>query len=720
MSVSRQPPSPDLTVSRPLPTTADRPTHSDDQLATGDFDHAAVPMADPSVQLEGTIAGYRLITKLGQGGMGAVYAAEDLALRRKVALKVMKPEVAGRDSSKQRFFREARAAARIEHDNIVPIYQVGEDNGVPYLAMQLLKGESLGQRLKKSSRLRADEVISLGRDIAAGLAAAHDEGLIHRDIKPDNIWIEPLPKQGGERAKILDFGLARPQEEAEELLTHTGTVLGTPAYMAPEQARGEVVDPRADLFSLGAVLYQMATGQRPFQGTNTLAVLNSLANDRPAAPITLVPDLPPALSKLIMRLLVKDRDKRIDDAHQVIEELDRLQKRDTVVVVHTSAPTSGPSPFADIDDEEPSLSRGSRTEVTVSRASKVPAKKFNPLWLVAGGLAALVLIACMVIFFQTKDGIVRVNISDAETDVSVNGKTVKGTGDHEVKLPPGEHSLKIKRGRLELETDRFDVKKGETTVVVIQFLKDTLFARKGDQVIGFKKVPGGGIAAVPKPKEKVPEPATIVPAVGPGGIIFDLKTDTGIPELTINRKGPLTLECCITVYDYEAKENQHVLGHTDMFGFYLSPESGGRISFDTVMPKNYVTLRAPGPIVPGKRHHIAGVRSGTTCRFYVDGKQVGVGEMSQPMLYNNPTGFYLGQFNGTLSEIRLSNIARYDGTDFVPPERFEPDNDTLGLYHCDEGQGTVLHDATSNGRNPTLNGEKWQKRAPKALTGVPK
>jgi serine/threonine protein kinase len=213
----------------------------------------------------GRLGPYRVRQVLGAGGMGVVFLAEDVQLKRPVALKVMRPEAAGKPAARERFLREAQAAAALEHEHVVTIYQVGEERGVPFLAMQLLRGMSLEERLKGSGPLGVHEVLRLGRQVARGLAAAHARGLIHRDVKPANLWLEEpegewgadapggLPGDSGASAprdhvKILDFGLARAVED-DAHLTQSGAVVGTPAYMAPEQARGERVDSRCDLFS---------------------------------------------------------------------------------------------------------------------------------------------------------------------------------------------------------------------------------------------------------------------------------------------------------------------------------------------------------------------------------------------------------------------------------------------------------------------------------------
>jgi serine/threonine protein kinase len=265
---------------------------------------------------------FRILELLGQGGMGAVYLAQDTRLGRRVALKTLRPELAAKPQAKERFLREARLAAAVENDHIVPIYHVGEDAGIPYLAMPMLQGQSLEDLLSQRRILAVPEVLSLGIQIAEGLAAAHERGLIHRDIKPSNIWIEPT---GGGRVKILDFGLAR-SSDADTSLTQAGAILGTPSYMAPEQARGDKLDARADLYSLGVVLYRAATGRLPLQGTDTMSMLMALATETPRPAHELNPEVPPPLSDLIMRLLAKDRDQRPASARAVIEELQGLQQ----------------------------------------------------------------------------------------------------------------------------------------------------------------------------------------------------------------------------------------------------------------------------------------------------------------------------------------------------------------------------------------------------------
>jgi serine/threonine protein kinase len=297
----------------------------------------------------GRLGPYRVLRVVGTGGMGVVFEAEDLGLRRRVAIKALLPAVAERGCNRERFLREAQATASIEHEHIVTIYQVGEHHNIPYMVMQFLQGESLETRLLREVRLPVVETLRIARETATALAAAHECLLVHRDVKPANIWLESRGQGSGvrglateglatsalipdswpltpARVKLLDFGLARMSAE-DTKLTRVGVILGTPAYMSPEQARGKVVDHLGDLFSLGCVLFQMCTGQLPFKGADVMSRLVSLVIDEPPPLYEIAPDVPPALSDLVLHLLAKDPAQRPASARVVIDTLTALQAR---------------------------------------------------------------------------------------------------------------------------------------------------------------------------------------------------------------------------------------------------------------------------------------------------------------------------------------------------------------------------------------------------------
>jgi serine/threonine protein kinase len=299
----------------------------------------------------GWLGPYRVLKVLGIGGMGVVFQAEDPQLQRQVALKTMRSLLSARPEARQRFLQEARAAAAIEHEHVVPIYQVGEDRGVPFLAMQLLQGETLEDRLKCEGRLPEAEVVRIGREVAEGLAAAHGCGLIHRDVKPGNIFLagggcseaqglQPLGLSSAHRSapcvKLLDFGLARAaggeplpdnaqsHTAAGPAWTQVGTVVGTPAYISPEQARGEALDPRCDLFSLGCVLYRACTGVLPFGGANVQDTLRAVQQERPRPVREINPAVSVQLEGVIARLLAKRPEERYPSAQIVALALEEI------------------------------------------------------------------------------------------------------------------------------------------------------------------------------------------------------------------------------------------------------------------------------------------------------------------------------------------------------------------------------------------------------------
>jgi predicted Ser/Thr protein kinase/regulation of enolase protein 1 (concanavalin A-like superfamily) len=335
----------------------------------------------------GRLAHYRVRRLIGSGGMGLVFLADDTQLGRPVALKVIRPELAGVPQATARFAREARAAAAIRHDHVVTIYQVGEAGGVAYIAMEYLQGTSLQRWLERGKRPSVDLLLRLAREITSGLAAAHRLGLVHRDIKPGNIWLEAPTG----RVKILDFGQARAEREDVQI-TQSGAIMGTPAFMSPEQAAGEPVEASGDLFSLGGVLYRLATGQLPFQGRTIIAVLNALSNQTPTRPRDLNPKLPPSVDALIMRLLEKDPARRPASATAVLETISEIERQ---LAVARQAGELGLAPPAALELAAIEAASTPTSEPTRPIGARRAAPSL-PAWRVAAipaGLAALALVS---------------------------------------------------------------------------------------------------------------------------------------------------------------------------------------------------------------------------------------------------------------------------------------------------------------------------------------
>jgi tetratricopeptide (TPR) repeat protein/tRNA A-37 threonylcarbamoyl transferase component Bud32 len=268
----------------------------------------------------GTLGKYRVVEKLGEGGMGYVFRGEDPKLSRAVALKVMRPDFLARPLALDRFLRESRSAAAVTHPHVVIIFDFGEHNGLPFLAMELLAGDTLEGWLRENGgTAQPDAAIRIAKDTLAGLAAVHAHGLVHRDVKPSNLWVDPHG-----RVKVLDFGLTRGTDSS---ISADGAVVGTPAYMSPEQAGGKPVDARSDLFSVGTVLYRTLTGGNPFTRPETLATLLAVATDEPVALVNAAPWVPERLARFVHRLLCKNPKGRFADAREALTELEQIEER---------------------------------------------------------------------------------------------------------------------------------------------------------------------------------------------------------------------------------------------------------------------------------------------------------------------------------------------------------------------------------------------------------
>jgi serine/threonine protein kinase len=328
------------------------------------------------------IGRYEILEELGHGAMGTVYRAKDPAMDRVVALKTIIALVLASDQGsdfRERFYREARAAGALAHPGIVPVFDVGEHEGLPFLVMEFISGKTLADAVKKGERMTLDRVCEIGQKIAEALGYAHQHGVVHRDIKPANILLTSKEAHGIERPKITDFGVAK---LAAGHTTLTGQILGTPAFMPPEQFTGAPIDGRADIFSLGVVLYWMATGEQPFPGESITAVSYKVVHTEPVPPRKLNPSIPLKLESIILKCLAKNPDERYQTGEDLARDLGELRSVSTSMGLKSAAPevaAAGSDPNATFIETPPAVQTGRTAAAQPTERGVAPKSNSNNL-----------------------------------------------------------------------------------------------------------------------------------------------------------------------------------------------------------------------------------------------------------------------------------------------------------------------------------------------------
>jgi len=417
------------------------PTDLTTEPAEADNEEPALGFLQPSTEPGhlGRFGPYEILEVLGRGGMGIVLKAFDAVLHRIVAIKVLAPQLAVSGAARKRFAREARAAAAVCHEHVVPIYNVDTVHGLPYLVMQYVPGLSLQERLDRDGSLQLEEVLRIGMQTASGLAAAHAQGLIHRDIKPANLLLE----NGVERVRLTDFSLARAVDDAS--VTRSGFLAGTPAYMAPEQARGDTIDHRADLFSLGSVIYAMCTGRTPFRAGTTLALLRRVSEETPPPMQDINPNMPEWMDKLMTRLHAKAPAQRFQSAQEVADTLGSC-------LAHVQNPRVNPLPSWLMP--RPKQPRRQGLEVALFAACFV---------------VAILLAMGVVTRVNTPQGTLIIEVNDPEVQVTVEGQevTLNGKNIGEVKLKPGTYKVEANKEGKPIKTQLVQIERGGKVLVTV-------------------------------------------------------------------------------------------------------------------------------------------------------------------------------------------------------------------------------------------------------------
>lgn len=461
------------------PIVGERPTEVLNALT----DRDGVPVPTPSeISLDflkpcgvpdrlGMLGPYEVIEVIGKGGMGVVLRAHDPKLNRVVAVKALAPEFAANPTARKRFLREAQAAAAVSHPHVVSIYAVDEDENTPYLVMECIDGQSLQDKINRVGHLEIKEILRIGSQIASGLAAAHSQGLIHRDVKPGNILLE----NGVERVKITDFGLARAVDDVG--VTRTGDVAGTPLYMSPEQAQAKPLDHRSDLFSLGCVLYAMCTGRSPFRAETTVAVLRRVCDDTPRPIREIHAEIPETLVAIIERLLAKDPDERFQTAEEVADVLGQhlaylqypTQTPPPALMEVAKGTSAQPEPRkydSKADKASPSRTGVSRQRFWVSAAVILLVLVGSLSITEATGVTRL---AATVIRIATGEGTLVIEVDDPTVKVSIDGEdvSISGAGVEELRLRPGQYRFKASKDGKPVKEELVTISRGGREVVKV-------------------------------------------------------------------------------------------------------------------------------------------------------------------------------------------------------------------------------------------------------------
>ncbi len=430
-------------LSEPVVRLAER--HGEDDPKA--FTKSATTFLEPTDHPDslGRFARYEIMELLGRGGMGIVMRGFDTSLNRHSAIKVLAPELASSAAARKRFSREAKSAAAVVHPHVVPIQTVDEHNGLPYLVMPVVEGQSLQQRVDRNGPISVIETVRIAAQVASGLQAAHEQGLVHRDIKPANVLLE----NGVERVQITDFGLARAIDDAS--MTRSGVVTGTPQYMSPEQAHGDTIDHRSDLFSLGSLIYFMLAARSPFRAETTMGVLNRIGNDEPRSLRSINAEVPQWLEQIVMKLLAKSRDDRFQSASEVGQLLQdwhaHLQQPE--IVKRPTEPHCEPT----------ALAAGSRGGLTK--------------WFIATAAFAFLAFAGVLIILETNKGTLTIQCEADDVPIRImQGDTVV----EQMTVTKGADSVRIASGKYLVEID------GEHDGLVVQN-DSVLVTRGGNNIV---------------------------------------------------------------------------------------------------------------------------------------------------------------------------------------------------------------------------------------------
>ncbi|QDU26332.1 Serine/threonine-protein kinase PknH [Anatilimnocola aggregata] len=682
------------------------------------------------------VAEREILDLLGKGGMGNVYRTRHRRLDRIEALKLIAPKALASPEAKQRFEREARAAARLNHPNVVTTYDAGEANGQHFLAMEFINGSDLARIVKESGPLSIEQAVSCIKQAAAGLQAAHDVGIVHRDIKPHNLLLE-----GNGRVKILDMGLARINDQAEtqrrDGLTQSGQMMGTIDFMSPEQTLDvHTVTAASDIYSLGCTLYYLLSGKAPFASDSLGATMMAHHQQAPPSLTSIRPEVPASLEASYLKMMAKKPEDRFASMREIVDELDQLHlatKSGSFPAIsgHQATGTS-------FSQNTVALTQPSRPgkQQPVASSSKSSSRR-NWLAVALVGLAILGVVAAGVTFsIRTPEGELEVVLADGVADdvkltVSQAGKQteISKANDWKITLTDGKYAVELAQPdeqQLTIDKRTVTISKDKREIVRVS-LKTTPPVVKVPETTSPQIIP----AEPPLPTT----PVTNSPST-PWALKFDGEDYVQIPNLILEDSKPFTFEARLA--DGAIQKGNHAA----IFHSYSVTENApsqvmiGLVSWDVDLSKRnnaiHVTTSAKPGIVfptgtPPRREelaHIAVVIDHGECEIYLNGTRstndgfkfgnAGTKEYSQTTRIGARIDKNVGSgdgYRGFIQQVRISNSVRYKGT-FVPPATLEADGDTKLLYKMDEGTGKVLQDSSGNNLHGEIVGAEWTRELP--------
>lgn len=662
---------------------------------------------------------YTIERELGRGGMGAVFLAQDRQLGRRVALKIpfFRPE--DRQTAIDRFFREARAMALLEHPNLCPIYDVGEIDGRHFISMAYIEGQMLSDFLSSTATesLPLQDGVKLLSKVAVALHQAHQAGVVHRDLKPSNIMI----RRDGEPI-VMDFGLAKMNELKDISLTHSGSLVGSPAYMSPEQveSRHEEIGPSTDVYSLGVILYQLLCGRRPYEGS-VASVLGQIVGKDALPPSCFAENVPRELQSIAMRAIAKSPSDRYATA---LEMGEALQQYLTNPTSDSADATSLPTLFR----EKVTSDAVASNSAVYSSTAPVPAPKVSlprrtgPVEVLFTSLLAIGLLVGVIVI-RTQDGEYVLHTDDPKIAALIGSDGGIVVHDHKTdrtyslkrgtnRLPSGNYEFTVTTPEgLDLETSKFQIKRGETVTATI--------------------------VAKAKADAKLAPVTPLIPQVPPAtegdyALQFDGQTSyVSIPSLNRDDPSSGTIEAWLNVEEQSRAKAAFAWGGKARM--QLSCDAAKWFVWDETLDASELSSAQASAIQPRKWVHLAYVADDLEGRFYVNGQLVARGPRTamQRAPISVLSGTWLGAhphmnqpgnlryfIRGMIDEARISRRSRYR-ENFTPATRFESDADTLALYHFDEGQGDVLKDASGNHHDGQIVHAKWIAVKRPAVTPAP-